>query len=239
MDLKEQQALGGSAHLHWYYRAKSAAMLRMLQGSTFDKVLDVGAGSGFFSRHLLDRTPCREAICVDPNYAEESTEDQNGKRIRFVRQAENFDGHIVLMMDVLEHVADDAGLLRTYASRAPAGTRFLITVPAMPWLWSSHDVFLEHYRRYTTASMSRVIQAAGLRQVSLCYYFGLTLPLAAAVRLGRRFITGRVERPGSDMRVHAPFVNMALLQICRAELPLFEANRIAGLSVFALAETLT
>jgi len=237
MDLKEQQALGGSAHLHWYYRAKSAAMLRMLQGSTFDKVLDVGAGSGFFSRHLLDRTPCREAICVDPNYPFETMETQNGKPIGFVRQTNHFDGHIVLMMDVLEHVPDDVGLLRDYAGRVPAGARILITVPAMPWMWSSHDVFLEHYRRYTIAGMSRVIEAAGLKQLSICYYFGLTLPMAAAVRVGRRLLPGCPAPPGSDMRAHSPLVNTALLQLCRAELAIFKANRLAGLSVFALAET--
>jgi hypothetical protein len=237
MDLKEQAALGGHAHLHWYYRAKSAAMLRMLEGSTLDKVLDVGAGSGFFSRYLLDNTACREAMCVDPNYPAETQELRGGKPIRFVRQAKNFDGHVVLMMDVLEHVADDVGLLRDYAARAPQGARVLITVPAMPWMWSSHDVFLEHYRRYTVASMARVIDAAGLKKLSLCYYFGLTLPLAASVRLGRRLIPGAGGVPGSDMRIHSKLVNAALLEICRAELAVFRSNRVAGLSVFALAET--
>jgi SAM-dependent methyltransferase len=236
MDLKEQQALAGQAHLHWYYRAKSAAMLRMLAGSDFDKVLDVGAGSGFFSRYLLDHTACREAVCVDPNYPAETQELQGGKPIRFVRHAENFDGHVVLMMDVLEHVPDDVGLLRDYAALAPRGARVLITVPAMPWMWSSHDVFLEHYRRYTVASMAKVIDEAGLKKLSLCYYFGFTLPLAASVRLGRRLIPGRAAVPGSDMRVHTKLVNAALLEICRAELAVFQFNRIAGLSVFALAE---
>jgi SAM-dependent methyltransferase len=237
MDLKEQQALGGSAHLHWYYRAKSAAMLRMLEGSKLDKVLDVGAGSGFFSRYLLDHTECREAVCVDPNYPAETDALQGGKPIRFVRHADHFDGHVVLMMDVLEHVADDVGLLRAYAARAPRGARVLITVPAMPWMWSSHDVFLEHYRRYTVGSMAKVIDAAGLKRLSLCYYFGFTLPLAAMVRLGRRLIPGHTVVPGSDMRVHTQLVNAALLEICMAELAVFRGNRIAGLSVFALAET--
>jgi hypothetical protein len=238
MDLKEQQLLSGSAHLHWYYRAKSAAMLRMLSDATMDKVLDIGAGSGFFSRYLLDNTACREAMCVDPNYPAETSEVQGGKPISFVRGTEKFDGHVMLMMDVLEHVADDIGLLRHYASAVPPGTNVLITVPAMPWMWSGHDVFLEHYRRYTVSSLSQVIAAAGLRPRSVCYYFGLTLPLAAAVRLGRRLIPGRAAVPGSDMRVHTPLVNAALLQLCRTELGFFQHNRIAGLSVFALAETI-
>jgi hypothetical protein len=97
-------------------------------------------------------------------------------------------------------------------------------------------VFLEHYRRYTVASMAKVIDAAGLKKLSLCYYFGLTLPLAAMVRLGRRLIPGPPAVPGSDMRVHTKLVNAALLEICRAELAVFQGNHVAGLSVFALAE---
>jgi hypothetical protein len=237
MDLKEQAALAGEAHLHWYYRAKSAAMLRMLEGATFDKVLDVGAGSGLFSRYLLDQTPCREAVCIDPNYPAETQDWQGGKPIRFVRQADKFDGHVVLMMDVLEHVADDAGLLRTYAAHAPRGARVLITVPAMPWMWSGHDVFMDHHRRYTVASMAKVIDVAGLKTLSVCYFFGLILPLAAMLRLGRRVIPGLSGVPASDMRVHTKLVNAILLEICRAELGFFQGNRLAGLSVFALAET--
>ena len=53
------------------------------------------------------------------------------------------------MMDVLEHVSDDVGLVREYAKRAKPGTRFVVSVPAFMWLWSGHDVFLEHHRRYT------------------------------------------------------------------------------------------
>ncbi len=236
MDLKEQEALGGSAHLHWYYRAKSAAMLRMLAGTRADAVLDVGAGSGFFSRHMLDHTPCARAVCVDPNYPAETEEQQNGKPIRFVRGVDHFDGNLALLMDVLEHVPDDVALLRLYAEKMPAGARFLISVPAMPWMWSGHDVFLEHYRRYTVAAVDRMVARAGLRLMQSCYYFGLVLPLAAGVRLGRRLNPFHIAQPGSDMRMYGPLLNMALLKVCHTELGFFQKNRLAGLSVFALAE---
>ena len=236
MDLKEQEALGGSAHLHWYYRAKSAAMLRMLDGMPVSTVLDVGAGSGFFSRHMLNHTPCAAAICVDPNYPAETEEQQNGKPIRFVRGVDHFAGNLALLMDVLEHVPDDVALLHLYAEKMPAGGRFLITVPAMPWMWSGHDVFLEHYRRYTVTTVDRLVARAGLRLVHSCYYFGLVLPLAAGVRLGRRLNPLHVERPGSDMRPQGALVNAILLRACQAELAVFQHNRLAGLSVFALAE---
>ena len=56
---------------------------------------------------------------------------------------------VILLMDVLEHVDDDVGLLRAYAEPARPGTRFIVSVPAFSWLWSAHDEFLEHRRRYT------------------------------------------------------------------------------------------
>jgi len=236
MDLKEQEVLGDGAHLHWYYRAKSAAMLRMLGETGIDQVLDVGAGSGFFSRVLLNRTGCREAICIDPNYALEGSETEAGKPIRFVRSLDRFDGDLVLMMDVLEHVADDVALLSEYATKVPPGTRFLITVPAMPWMWSAHDVFLEHYRRYTIAQLDKAIERAGLRRTTICYFFGLTLPIAFTVRLARRLLLRRAA-PASDMRVHGQVVNALLLQLCQMELAFLTHNRLAGLSVFALAES--
>jgi len=236
MDLKEQESLGEAADRHWYYRAKSAAMLRLLEGTAYDDVLDIGAGSGLFSRTLLANTPCRSAICVDPNYKQEWTETEAGKTLHFVRNVAQFGGHLALMMDVLEHVEDDAGLLRDTAAKMPPGSIILVTVPAMPWLWSNHDVFLEHYRRYTISSLGRVIEAAGLKQISACYYFGLTLPVAAGVRLGRRALPRRNNTPGSDMRPYPGIINAVLARICSLELSFFRRNRFAGLSVFALIE---
>ena len=68
MDLKEVEILGDRADAHWYYRAKSAAMLRMLRGEAVGEVLDVGAGSGFFlpraagPHSLSGRTLCRPEL---------------------------------------------------------------------------------------------------------------------------------------------------------------------------------
>lgn len=220
---------------HWYYRAKAAAMRRMLRGTGFAEVLDVGAGSGFFARHLLDHTPASGAVCVDPNYPTEHDELHGGKLIRFVHRIGRFAGGLILMMDVLEHVPDDAALLAEYVARVPAGTRVLITVPALRWMWSGHDVFLEHCRRYTLGEVDALVARSRLRRVASSYYFGSVLPAAAATRLGRRFMPGG-SAPKSDLKLHPAALNAILWAICRAELPLFPANHVAGLSVFALSE---
>ena len=86
MDLKEAHILGNSISEHWYYVAKGRAMRDFIGTLKSPAVLDVGAGSGIFSRQLLDAGVCESAVCVDPNYAHEYEEQHNGKTIRFVRQ---------------------------------------------------------------------------------------------------------------------------------------------------------
>ena len=231
MDLKEEDILGADIGRHWYYRSKAAAVRRMVGGLGPRRILDVGAGSGFFSRHLLAEAGAQSALCVDIGYASDRDDDEGGKPVLYRRDTGPTDCDLVLMMDVLEHVDDDRGLVRHYAGKVPAGAHFLATVPAFRFLWSGHDVFLEHKRRYRLGEIEAAMRDAGLDVVRGAYYFGLVFPLAAAVRLATR---GGNE-PKSNLRKHAPLTNGLLGAICTAELPLLPVNRLAGLSAFVLA----
>jgi SAM-dependent methyltransferase len=232
MDLKEEDILGADIGRHWYYRAKAAALGRAVGGLRPRHVLDVGAGSGFFSRHLLEKAGALSALCVDIGYAGERDDSVAGKPVRYRRDCGPTDCDLVLMMDVLEHVDDDRGLLRHYAAKVPSGAHFLVTVPAFRFLWSGHDVFLEHKRRYRLSEIEAAMRDAGLEVVRGAYYFGLVFPLAAAVRLAAR---GAAE-PRSSLTKHSPLANGLLTTVCAAELPFFPLNRIAGLSAFVLAK---
>ena len=231
MDLKEEEILGSEIGRHWYYRSKAAALRRMAGPLQPRRILDIGAGSGFFSRHLLAKTGAQSALCVDIGYANDRDDSEAGKPVRYRRATGPTDCDLVLMMDVLEHVDDDRGLLRHYAAKVPAGAHFLVTVPAFRFLWSGHDVFLEHKRRYRLPEIETALREAGLDVVKGAYYFGLVFPLAAAVRLAAR---GSSE-PRSSLKKHDPLTNGLLSGICAAELPLFPINRLAGLSAFVLA----
>lgn len=231
MDLKEEDILGSDIARHWYYRSKAAALCRAVAGLRPRHLLDVGAGSGFFSRHLLAETAAESALCVDIGYPADRDDSAAGKPVRYRRDTGPADCDLVLMMDVLEHVDDDRGLVRHYADRVPSGAHFLVTVPAFSFLWSGHDVFLEHKRRYRLPEIEAVLGDAGLEVVRGAYYFGLVFPLAAAVRLADRNTT----EPRSSLKKHGAFANGLLTAICAAELPLFPVNRLAGLSAFVLA----
>ena len=230
MDLKEEDILGADIGRHWYYRSKAAALVRATRRLPFRHILDVGAGSGFFSRHLLARTAAQSALCVDIGYAADRDEALAGKTVRYRRKIGPTECDLVLMMDVLEHVDDDCGLVRDCVDKVPSGAHFVVTVPAFQFLWSGHDVFLQHKRRYRLAGLERVLRDAGLHVVRGSYYFALIFPLAAAVRLLCRRSPSR-----STLVPHGALANTLLSAACAAELPIMPINRLAGLSAFVTA----
>lgn len=228
MDLKETAALR-SADGHWYYVSKARMVEAHLAGRDLS-ILDVGAGAGWFSRYLLTSGVAGRAVCVDPGYSDEHDEDIAGRPLSFRRHVDSVDADVVLLMDVLEHVDDDVGLLASYVKMARPGTRFMITVPAFRFLWSAHDDYLEHRRRYTIGQLSETVRAAGLTELASHYYFASIFPAAAVVRLLRR----GASADRSDMRQAPPWLNAALTRVLSAERTWMRANRLAGLSVVCL-----
>lgn len=236
MDIKEIEILGSNIAHHWYYRSKAKAMTRLIATINPSTILDVGAGSGFFSRYLLATSSAQEAWCVDISYSENSDAQEMGKPVHFRLSVEMVNADLVLLMDVLEHVEDDVGLLMDYASKVPSGTRFLISVPAFQFLWSGHDVFLEHKRRYQLNQIENVIEKAGLKVTCGVYYFGAVFPIAASIRLINNYFRKGTQNSKSQLKQHHPFVNGILAALSHTELPFMMSNRIFGLSAFCLAE---
>jgi len=237
MDIKEEKILGADAETHWYYVSKGRALRSLLRNAQVSEVLDVGAGSGIFSRLLLDAGFCKRAVCVDSGYAEEKTEIYNGREMVFVQSVDRISQGLILMIDVLEHVDDDVGLLRAYTSRMPDDSLALLAVPAFQFLWSGHDLFLEHRRRYTLAMVERLARESGLQVMRGRYFFASLFPAIATIRWWkkRRLDTGRAKAT-SDLKRFPPLVNAILTMVHDLERKLlFPFNRLAGLTVFCLA----
>lgn len=229
MDVKEEQLLGGAVGEHWYYRSKQLALDSLLRRVPYKHVLDIGAGSAVFSKHLLTNGAA-SAICVDPAYESEREEFFCGKPIRYSRDVKPSDADLVLMMDVLEHVDDDVGLVRASMQGAAPGAFAVISVPAFPSLFSAHDRFLEHKRRYRLRSLEGVVRAAGLKVITARYFFAMILPLVATLRLLEKSVPAK-----SSLMPHPRPVNDLVTLAHRIELPFFRFNRMGGLSVFCLA----
>lgn len=106
---------------------------------------------------------------------------------------------LVCCLDVLEHVEDDVAVLRELRRVARPGAPLLVTVPALPSLWSSHDAAAGHLRRYTRTRLLDSAGEAGWRPRELHSFNTLLLPLVAARRLSER-LPGVSTAPRSDLQ---------------------------------------
>src|SRR5690242_12244324 len=77
--------------------------------------------------------------------------------------------------NVLEHIDDDIGGLRTMRSLVRPGGYVIIVVPAFPFAMGPADIATGHVRRYTKKTMRAALDAADLEIVKLHYANSLGL----------------------------------------------------------------
>lgn len=140
--------------------------------------------------------------------------------------------NLIALLDVLEHIDDDAASLATLGGLLAPRGKLLVTVPAIPMLWSSHDELHHHKRRYTRSTLQQAFACAGLEVERIGYFNSLLFPLAFAQRLLAKLL----HRKEAVDTLPSPFVNSALKAIFAAERHLL--GRISfpiGLSLYAIA----
>ena len=108
---------------------------------------------------------------------------------------------LITLFDVLEHVDDDRSSLAALYSRLRPGGTFILTVPALAWLWSDHDVVLEHRRRYRRAEIAALLVDAGFTIRRLSYYTTLLFPAVVASRLKPQWPRSRAGQAERDERL--------------------------------------
>jgi SAM-dependent methyltransferase len=167
MDLHELPTEPFQRHPWETARARFFRDLLARQG-LFDRprrVLDVGAGDGYLARELVAAMPAgSRAVCFDPHY----TDAQLGGGLEaggvsFTQQRPRGSFDVILLLDVIEHVADDRGLLVESMDALAAGGLLLVSVPAYLSLYTRHDLFLGHHRRYRPGQLRAVVTSVGLQ----------------------------------------------------------------------------
>ena len=166
------------------------------------RILDVGAGDGYLASELLATMPAgTEVVCFDTNYTDAQLAKPGKAGLSFTRERPAGPFDLILLLDVIEHVTDDRGLLAEASGALAEGGHVLVSVPAWGALYTKHDLFLGHHRRYRPAQLRAVVDAAGLRLEAGGGLFHSLLLVRAAQKLaelGRGVWTGPVlEELGS------------------------------------------
>jgi SAM-dependent methyltransferase len=211
-------------------------ILREFQPFLGKRVVEVGAGIGTFSALLLGEA-IEELILLEPAVnlfplLRRRLADQ--RRVRLVpgrledvseelrRQAVDS----VLLVNVLEHLADDVDALKLAFSLLRPGGYLLLFVPALPQIYGSLDLAFGHVRRYTRTELTLKLRDAGFSIAELKYrnLVGVLAWFVAAkilglTRLGRLSVTmyDRLVVPWlfALERAMEPPLGQSLLGVCR------------------------
>jgi len=135
-----------------------------------DAVLELGAGMGSVTIHLLPRGRY-VASDINPHYLDYLRKLSQGRPylevqeldLRQPEQFEPLEGQFdtVICINVLEHVADEATALANISRALAPGGRAIVLVPQGPWLFSSLDRVVGHQRRYTRPQLQQLLEQAG------------------------------------------------------------------------------
>ena len=199
------------------------------------RILDVGCGAGLFFGRLSEFGTVYgiEADSTLRTGLSEIDDRIHWGTVDSFRAESSFDA--VLMLDVLEHLADPLPPLRQALDLVEQRGVLVATVPAFPLLWTSHDVLNEHCRRYTKRTFGELLREAGWRVDALNYFFHWTFPAKLAVRVAESLGPGRRTTPELP-RIPPPRLNRALYLMSRFEQNYLDSWRLPfGSSLLAVA----
>jgi SAM-dependent methyltransferase len=157
---------GADQYVDWIYALVSPHLGK--------DVLEAGAGHGTFTELLRDS---RRVVVCDPSarcaallrerFESDPTVVILNTDLHGAIDEGPFDS--VVMINVLEHVEDDAAALRDAFAGLRPGGRLILWVPAMDWLYSDLDRRFGHHRRYHLKQLRRLLADTGFDAAELRY----------------------------------------------------------------------
>lgn len=178
---------------HAWFAGRTRAILKYLdaevgphQAGQARRVLDIGSGAGNMAHHLahyghvtgLDVHPRPLAVA-----GQRGLDACQGLGDGLPFADDSFD--LVALLDTIEHIPDEFGVLREVLRVLKPGGKALITVPAFMWLWSYNDEVNAHQRRYTAPELRQKLEISGLRVTRLSYNNFFLFPVIAGLRMLR------------------------------------------------------
>jgi SAM-dependent methyltransferase len=145
-----------------------------------DDPIEVSAGLGDYAAEWRVQVPRLTVTEADPGRLlalKERFADDAGVTVRELMLPNEETGRhsAAVSYNVLEHIEDDIGALKTMRALVRPGGYVIIVVPAFPFAMSPVDVATGHVRRYTRKTMRAAMTEAGLHIETVRYANSLGL----------------------------------------------------------------
>jgi 2-polyprenyl-3-methyl-5-hydroxy-6-metoxy-1,4-benzoquinol methylase len=232
---------------HFWFRARNeiiAALARRPIENLNDgfRILEVGCGSGNVLR-VLQRLAAGRGSVAGLELSSEAAAVARARTGLLVTDGylSDLDStwafDVIAAFDVLEHIADESGVLREMRERLRPGGCLILTVPAHQSLWSAFDVASGHERRYTLATLSRALRQSGFSVQYATYFMSALFPL---MWVRRRVVKPKERDMGtlldSEFQI-VPGLNEVAYEVLRQEARVIQARRRlpVGASIAAIA----
>ena len=169
-------------------------------------VCEVGSGHGTLTTLLAPLGQVDRVVACEPSdRAVEVLDDRvaGDSRVEVVHgdfdiaaKDRSFDS--VVVVNVLEHIEDDAAAMAAFAASLREGGHVVVFAPAFEALYSEFDGRIGHYRRYRKSTLTALMMRAGLEVVEARYVN--TVGAAAWWLFARKL--GRVPTTSPLVRVY-------------------------------------
>ncbi|GAB1688538.1 class I SAM-dependent methyltransferase [Krasilnikovia sp. M28-CT-15] len=197
-----------------------------------DNPIEIGSGLGDYALEWSAHLPRFTATEADPDrlvQLKERLVDHPSIDVRqmLLPSTEGGDYSAAVSYNVLEHIEDHVGALRSMAGLVRPGGRVIIIVPAFMFAMSQVDIATGHVRRYTKKTMRAAMTEAGLTIEKMHYANALGL----IGYYGATSIFKLAPKEGPMVKVYDSLVLPVTKAAERLVKPPF------GQSVFAVART--
>lgn len=240
MDLVEKTK---NVNRHPWEISRADNIIRILNKQSKDIVIaDVGSGDQYFTNKLTNYSN-NNVIAVDKEYIEDQSVDP---RIICFSDIESLcDNSIdyIFLMDVLEHIENDLDFLEGLSKKLKLDGKIIITVPAWQILFSKHDIYLQHFRRYNYKQLCQLVSNSDLKIIKSHYFYSILIPSRILALLIEKIIKSNSNNQkgiGLWKYGNNSFVTRTICTILNLDFRLNQVLyklkiRIPGLSLFAVA----
>jgi hypothetical protein len=188
----------------FWHRLRWRAARRYIPKGTDLDLVDVGAGEGLIGDYLKQERPQVRYRFVEPIDSFAETLNQRYGAAANLNDCDNYGGaEVITLLDVLEHQEHDDEFLLELAGKMSPGSRLILTVPAMPILWSAFDEGIGHFKRYTKTTLGQAAAGLPLRRIETNYLFPEMVPAA--------FVRRKQRPPGATVTTEADEAMVAAL----------------------------